>query len=51
MIVGDEEQFNYPAAGLTKFEGGLGGALELAYENPGMQVWHVIPEPELAQGR
>ena len=48
MIVGDEEQFNYPKTGLTKFENGLSGALELVYQNPGMQVWHVIPEQELA---
>ncbi len=48
VIVGDEEQFNYPPAGIKKFEGGLAGVLELAYENPGMQVWHVIPKAELA---
>ncbi|HYM15571.1 MAG TPA: DUF2298 domain-containing protein [Dehalococcoidia bacterium] len=48
VIVGDEEQFNYPAAGLAKFNNGLGGALELAYQNPGMQIWHVIPQAELA---
>jgi len=47
VIVGDEERFNYPPAGLEKFKDGLGGALELAYENPGMQVWHVIPSGEL----
>jgi YYY domain-containing protein len=47
VIVGDEEQFNYPASGLRKFESGLGGTLELAYENPGMQVWHVIPPDQL----
>ncbi len=48
VIVGDEEQFNYPKTGLTKFENGLSGALELVYQNPGMQVWHVIPDQELA---
>ncbi len=47
VIVGDEERFNYPASGLDKFKDGLGGALELAYENPGMQIWHVIPRAEL----
>ena len=50
VIVGDEEQFNYPETGLKKFENGLDGALELAYQNPGMQIWHVIPESELAVG-
>ncbi len=50
VIVGDEERFNYPPSGLEKFKGGLGGALELAYENPGMQVWHVIPAGELGIG-
>lgn len=47
VIVGDEEQFNYPPAGLTKFQNGLNGSLELAYQNPGMQIWHVIPDDEL----
>jgi uncharacterized membrane protein len=49
VIVGDEEQFNYPASGLAKFNNGLDGALELAYQNPGMQIWHVIPQSELAE--
>ncbi len=48
VIVGDEEQFNYPQAGMKKFQNGLNGALELAYQNPGMQIWHVIPDDELA---
>ncbi len=47
VIVGDEEQFNYPVAGRKKFENGLNGSLELAYQNPGMQIWHVIPDNEL----
>jgi uncharacterized membrane protein len=47
VIVGDEEQFNYPAAGRKKFQNGLNGSLELAYQNPGMQIWHVIPANEL----
>jgi uncharacterized membrane protein len=55
VIVGDEENFNYPQAGMEKFKDGLGGALELAYENDDgrsaadggkMQVWHVIPKDE-----
>ena len=48
VIVGDEEKFNYPAAGMKKFETGLNGSLELMYENPGMQIWHVIPRDQLA---
>ncbi len=48
VIVGDEERFNYPAEGLTKFDNGLDGALELAYKNDTMQIWHVIPQSELA---
>jgi uncharacterized membrane protein len=47
VIVGDEEQFNYPAAGLKKFQNGLNGSLELAYQNPGMQIWRVVPDDEL----
>ncbi len=47
VILGDEERFNYPAEGMTKFQNGLGGALELAYENPAVQIFHVIPEDEL----
>ncbi len=46
VILGNVERNYYPG-GLAKFEDGLGGALELAYENPGMQIWHVIPEDEL----
>ena len=48
VIVGDEEAFNYPAEGLEKFTGGLNGTLELAYENPAIRIFHVIPEEELA---
>jgi YYY domain-containing protein len=47
VIVGDEERFNYPAAGMLKFQDGLSGFLEKVYENPGMQVWHVIPQDQL----
>ena len=45
---GDEEAFNYPAEGLAKFQNGLGGLLELAYENPAIRIFHVIPDDELA---
>ena len=47
VIVGDVERNYYPAAGIGKFNGGLGGSLELAYQNPGMQIWHVIPAEQL----
>ncbi len=47
VVVGDEEAFNYPADGLEKFNGALNGMLELAYENPAIRIFHVIPEDEL----
>jgi len=50
VIVGDEERFDYPAAGMLKFQDGLSGFLEKVYENPGMQVWHVIPQDQLQSG-
>jgi uncharacterized membrane protein len=49
VIVGQLERNYYPPQGLEKFNNGLGGMLELAYQNPGLQIWHVIPEAELAQ--
>ncbi len=48
VVVGDVERNYYPASGLQKFNDGLGGVLELAYRNAGMQIWHVIPQNELA---
>ena len=48
VIVGAVERNYYPG-GMAKFQDGLGGALELAYQNPGMQIWHVIPQAQLAQ--
>ena len=47
VVVGDEEQFNYPEAGMKKFQNGLSGSLELAYKNDTMRIWHVIPEDQL----
>jgi YYY domain-containing protein len=47
VIVGDEERFNYGDPGMSKFEDGLTGALELAYENPSIQVWRVLSPDEL----
>jgi uncharacterized membrane protein len=47
VIVGSVERAYYPASGLAKFQDGIGGRLELAYENPRVQIFHVIPEEEL----
>jgi uncharacterized membrane protein len=47
VIVGDVERNYYSDAGLEKFSDGLGGVLELAYQNPSTQIWHVIPSDEL----
>jgi uncharacterized membrane protein len=46
VFVGDEELFDYGEAGMAKFEDGLGGALELLYENPEVKVYSVIPEED-----
>jgi hypothetical protein len=32
---------------MPKFEDGLGGALELAYENPSISIYRVLGEDEL----
>ncbi len=48
VVVGDVERNYYPKAGIDKFNSGLGGSLELAYQNPGMQIWHVIPQDQLS---
>jgi YYY domain-containing protein len=47
VIVGDEEHFQYGESGMPKFEDGLGGALELAYENPSISIYRVLGEDEL----
>jgi uncharacterized membrane protein len=47
VIVGDVERNYYPEAGIAKFNDGLGGALELAYKNERLQIWHVIPDDQL----
>jgi uncharacterized membrane protein len=49
VIVGDVERNFYPGGGLQKFDSGLGGYLEKVYENPGMQIWRVIPEDQLGE--
>ena len=47
VIVGRVERLYYPAAGLRKLEAGLGGALEVAYSNPGLTIYRVRPSGEL----
>lgn len=49
VIVGDVEHNYYPSEGIAKINSGLDGSLELAYQNPGMQIWHVIPREDLVQ--
>jgi uncharacterized membrane protein len=49
VIVGGVERAYFPDTGLAKFQDGLDGSLELAYENPGVQIFHVIPGGELPQ--
>ncbi|HZP56618.1 MAG TPA: DUF2298 domain-containing protein [Dehalococcoidia bacterium] len=49
VVVGAVERNYYPASGIEKFNSGLDGALELAYQNPEMQIWHVIPADQLPQ--
>jgi len=49
VVVGSVERAYYDPAGIEKFNDGLGGVLELVYSNPGVQIWHVIPQEELQQ--
>lgn len=49
VIVGSVERNYYPPEGLAKFDSGLGGILELAYTNDGVQIWHVIPRDQLPE--
>ncbi len=43
VIVGQVERLYYPGAGLQKFQSGLNGALEVAYENPSLTIYRVRP--------
>ena len=43
VILGRVEQLYYPAAGLRKFESGLGGVLEVAYQNDELTIYRVKP--------
>jgi uncharacterized membrane protein len=44
VIVGQVERIYYPPAGLRKFETGLAGMLEVAYANPKLTIYRVLPE-------
>ena len=41
VILGELERLYYPAEGLAKLETGLGGALEVAYENAALTIYRV----------
>jgi len=41
VAIGQLERLYYPAEGLAKFEDGLGGNLELVYENPQTRIYRV----------
>jgi uncharacterized membrane protein len=43
VIVGRLERLYYPQTGLAKFETGLGGALEVAFENEELTIYRVRP--------
>jgi YYY domain-containing protein len=49
VIVGDEERYNYPAAGLRKFDNGLDGSLERVYANAAISIYRAIPKDQLQQ--
>ncbi len=40
------EKLYYHNAGLAKFQSGLNGALEVAYENPGLTIYRVKLDPQ-----
>lgn len=44
VILGQVERFYYDEAGLAKFEAGLDGALEVAFQNEALRIYHVLPE-------
>ncbi|HLF77649.1 MAG TPA: DUF2298 domain-containing protein [Dehalococcoidia bacterium] len=41
VIVGQVERMYYPAAGLAKLDSGLGGALDLVFENRDLRIYRV----------
>jgi uncharacterized membrane protein len=43
VILGQVERLYYPPAGLQKFANGLNGALEVAYQNPQLTIYRVVP--------
>jgi YYY domain-containing protein len=48
VIVGQLERVYYPATGLTKFNDGLGGTLDLVFENSELRIYEVREVPRLA---
>ena len=44
VVVGRLERLYYPEAGLTKFDSGLGGALEVVFRNQELTIYEVRPE-------
>src|SRR5262249_55594975 len=49
VILGQLETLHYSSAGLAKFQGGLGGVLDVVYQNQGLIIYQLKPSPaELA---
>ncbi|HWC29863.1 MAG TPA: DUF2298 domain-containing protein [Dehalococcoidia bacterium] len=44
VMLGQTERLYYPAAGLRKFQNGLGGVLEVAFQNAQLTIYRVNPE-------
>ena len=44
VILGRVERLYYPASGLRKFQTGLGGVLEVAFQNEDLTIYRVKPE-------
>jgi len=47
VIVGQVERLYYPEGGIAKFAQMEGRELQLVYENPGIQIYRVLPLPPL----
>ncbi len=47
VIVGQVERLYYPQEGIAKFAQMEGRELQLVYENPGIQIYRVLPLPPL----
>jgi YYY domain-containing protein len=51
IYVGELERHYYPQRGLDKFDGMLGTDLELAYDNPEVKIYRVIPDALRVEGK